>query len=51
MFKRMAINFDTLSTTMQQTDVWSKMPGCCLMVAAASTIQAIRSSLESTGNV
>jgi hypothetical protein len=29
----------------------SKMLGCCLMVAAASTIQAMRSSSESTGYV
>jgi len=31
--------------------VCSKMSGCCLMVAAASTIRAIRSSSESTGDV
>jgi hypothetical protein len=50
MIKCTAINLDTLPTTMQQTDVCSKMPGYCLMVAAALTMQAIRSS-ESTGNV
>jgi len=32
------------------TDMHSKMPGCCLMVPAASTIQAIQSSSESTGD-
>ena len=49
MFKRTATDLDTQPTTTQQRLTCAlKMPGCCLMVAAASTIQAIRSSSEST---
>jgi hypothetical protein len=47
MFKCTATNRNKKPTTIREH---SKIPGCCLMVAVASTIQAIKSSLESTSH-
>ena len=52
MFKHTASNLDMQPAMMQQRLMCdSKMPGCCLMVAAALTKRAIGSSSESTSNV
>ena len=47
MFKCKATDHDKQPTTIREH---SKIPGCCLMVAVASTIQAIKSPLEPTSH-
>ena len=52
MFERTDTDLDTQKTvTQHRLTCDSKVPGCCLMFAAASKIRMIRSSSESTGGV
>jgi len=52
MFKYVATDLHTQPTkTQQRLTCALKMPGSCVMVAATSTVRAIRSSAESTGDV